>query len=193
MTLKSNWYSQNKKNIIIAVVFLYFFYIVLGAFDSTLQSQSELYGKKYVQNQFINFLLNNKITSRLNRYTGLEVGYGYFAPNVRAKFFLDIVVDSNVISPRFNSFEGKMKYENQLGEIFSNFYDNDTTSEITILKKKVDNLKIVNIVEYALKTNKIKKFNKIQVFGYCLDNNSLKDYREGLLEKKLILKKIDLK
>ncbi len=193
MTLKSNWYSQNKKYIIIGVIFLYFFYIVLGAFDSTLQSQAESYGKKYVQPRVINWLLNNKITSRLNRYTGLEVGYGYFAPNVRAKFFLDIIVDSNIISPRFNTFEGKMKYENQLGEIFSNFYDNDTTSEISTLKKKVDNLKIVNIVEYALKTNQIKKFYRIRVLGYCLDNNSLKDYRNGLVEKKLILKKIDLK
>jgi hypothetical protein len=156
----------------------------------SLEGYYEMYGKKYKTPYLINRILNNQPANIINRFTGLEIGYGYFAPNVRANFFVDIIIDSNIYKPNLKSFEGNIRYTNMLSEIFSNSYNTDSTNKVIILKKKLDNLKLINIVEYTLLSNHIENAKNIMIECYCLDNNSLDDFRNNLPLKKLLVKTI---
>lgn len=193
--MKLNFFhiKLNKSNIYSSIIILYFTYIIIGAFNMSYEGYAELHSKKYKPYYLIDKILNNQPASFINRYTGLELGYGYFAPNVKAKFFVDIIVDSNIYQPKFKTFEGYMRYTNLLSEIFSNTYNSDTSNHIAVLKKKIDNLKLINIVEYTLSSNDIKSANSIFLQCYCLGNNSMEAFRNRENSIKLLIKSIKLK
>lgn len=82
------------KYINLGIVFFLLLIITAISLDSTLNSYYDFYFEKSnkTENPNIDFLLNglikNKSVNILTSYTGLETGYGFYAPNVASNFWI---------------------------------------------------------------------------------------------------------
>jgi hypothetical protein len=141
--------------------FLYFalihvFFLIVVSLASTIGSYEK--SSAFVKNKFTNALLDTKVTlSRsfgtpgLQQYlsvSGIEAGYGFFAPNVASSYILKTTIyrrDNNAkvkeyFFPPFKTREGKNRYHTLLGS----FQDRLKILENDQKKKKSDLFKESN-------------------------------------------------
>lgn len=172
---------------------LYFGFILLGAADMAADSYCFMEGKSYHSPRWAYVILHHPVACYTGRYTGLESGYGYFAPNVRSAFFVDVLIDSQVYRPQFASLNGYLRYEAAISQIFSDLYEPGSSKRMTQLVRKLDNLKLINIAEFTALSNRINNATHISMECYVLVANSLYEYRRHVSPKKLLIKKINFK
>lgn len=146
------------KKIEILVFCLIIYKIVFTGILTTISAYCEFY--EYELPKVYHYLKSNNVFDRFfSTYTGLDTGYGFFAPNVSSSF---IVVaegeeQSFLSTDLLTTTEGRSRFSN-LNDIFFNNIDKDTSLV------KVNNI-VLNIINDKFENVNKQKF-KTTVYLY---------------------------
>lgn len=149
---------RNKVKFFVIVVIC--FSIFLSSIISGYKSYTNVYSNKKVEiieNTILFFVKQKKYQTFLN-YTGLNTGYGFFAPNVLSSFLIVDTNYSNGISEKdyCNSFlktqEGKLRFSG-INNLYVKTVDNEKEKTISLNKKQN---KYLDVILKILSKNKLQ-------------------------------------
>ena len=155
---------KSNKVFLITYIFLFFTLTTLVNIRGIISTYYDFYGKKQLltQNLIYNklsFIDNNLFINTIKTYTGLETGYGFFAPNVASDFKIKFTfIDSNnmIISTKYQiSLKSKTSIQrvNSAMTMFLN-YENQDTCDFDYKKN--------GIFMKGLAINELKKNNNMK-------------------------------
>ncbi len=183
--------SKIKQNLFLLFVIFHFAVIILIAISTTINSWYQLYNENRQPNQepkiikSFNTISRSPVISNYTFFTGLDTGYGFFAPNVASVCQIQFIVknDSNKIidilyMPEFTSVESISRYATLMGKF------QERLKRFNV-KEKSNYLLYLDVVAKSMSKQILKKYPakySMDVMLFLPKYPTLKQYNEGLVK-----------
>jgi len=181
---------KSKQNLFLLFALFHFLVILLISISTTVNSWYQLYhedSNKYKEPKAIktlNSISRSFLVSNYTFFTGLDTGYGFFAPNVASVCQIQFVVKSEsdkiidvLYMPEFSSIESISRYATLMGKFQERLKQYN-------VKEKSHYLLYLDVVIKSMSKQILKKYPskyRMEVILFLPKYPTLKQYNDGIV------------
>ncbi|KIA96639.1 hypothetical protein OC25_02645 [Pedobacter kyungheensis] len=182
--------TKSKQNLFLSFALFHFLVIILISISTTINSWYQLYHENSKQNKepraikTLNSISRSFLISNYTFFTGLDTGYGFFAPNVASVCQIQFIVknESNKIidilyMPEFSNVESISRYATLMGKFQERLKQYN-------VKEKSNYLLYLDVVVKSMSKQILKKYppkSKMDVILFLPKYPTLKQFNQGVV------------